>query len=292
MKAIHWHNLVVPCLSEIIVDQEEPSGKKGLFVLNPECVIRYQSDGVLITLPRLMFESIYLDKDLASVIKNRMIDISELSFSSVKLLKQSGLLLSKPIKGLDYFEQSYTVANLPNRAILDLTHECNCHCLTCYHRDDLDNYQPSLADLINRINKLKSFGVVNFEITGGEPLLRHDLIEILNYLINQRLNYFLVTNGEYLEEVNDDLIELLKKAIAVVISLDGVGDRHDLARKRPGLYDKILRGLRNLSQKNVRFAFIYTVQEANVHDIPEAIELAYSMNAIIQLRPVKIVGSA
>lgn len=292
MKAISWHNFVVPCLSNIQKDTGKPSGCRGIFFLNPNAIYRYQPDGALITLAQIAHGAIYVDYDLSTMLKKHEIDVSNISLATYNLLTSKGLLLDRPPDESSYVENYFETINLPYYATLEVTHRCNCRCLTCYHYEDMDDYHPPLADLLIRINKLKSLGIMNLEISGGEPLLRDDLLDIINLINHIKMNYILITNGEYLKDIKPGLIKALKSATAVVISLDGVGIRHDIARNRYGLFDKLVQGAHCLFNSGINLGFIFTVTDDNVVDLPEALKLARLMHAKISIRPAKIVGSA
>jgi len=72
-------------------------------------------------------------------------------------------------------------------------------------------------------------------VTGGEPLLRKDLFEVMSYASSLGFPWGMVTNG-YL--VNKEIVQKLKASglRTVVVSIDGIGKVHDQFRNTPGAY--------------------------------------------------------
>jgi len=291
MKALDLHNFVAPCLSNIHKDNGQLCGRKGERFLNPKAIYRYQPDGVVVTIPTMSLNALYLDKDLAESIEGYTVSLADLSEATYQVLEDKGLLLDNCAGG-KYIESHCRVSNLPYYAILELTHRCQCKCATCYHWSDLDNYHPKKKDILNRIDSLKRLGVSMIEVSGGEPFLRDDLAEILNYISLSSVFFTVVTNGELMGRARDRLLWGLTKAVSVIVSLDGAEDRHDTARRRSGLYKQIIEGAKYLSANGVKINFIFTVTEENIIDLPKAIELAETVQGKISVRPAKIVGAA
>lgn len=132
----------------------------------------------------------------------------------------------------------------PIEMIFSITFRCNSRCKMC-SRWKIDTSKDELAtDQIKLIiPQLKKFGIMIVNITGGEPLLRKDIFEILDALRDIDLRVVLTTNGILLNE--EKIKKLIKyKNVETIISLDTI-DRE--------LY-KVLRGVDALDivLKNIR----------------------------------------
>ncbi len=87
---------------------------------------------------------------------------------------------------------------------------------------------------------------ITVAITGGEPLVRKDLVEVGRKLSELGFGWGLVTNGYLMnKEMARDLVRAGMKT--VVVSIDDIGNRHDVFRGVKGAYEHAIRAIRNLS---------------------------------------------
>lgn len=114
-------------------------------------------------------------------------------------------------------------------AYLHFTHRCNFNCWYCYNKRTTKDKSSELstAEWIEIIQRLKARKVEKFPITGGEPLLRTDLYEILAKTKSDGIKFNLLTNGSLLTKNN---IEKLNSVIdTFIVSFDGFA--HDTQTK-------------------------------------------------------------
>lgn len=258
----------------------------------PEAIIRHEPEGAVITPPLFHFNIIFVDEELAALIHQKSFRAEEISNETAALLINSGILASNAPEEKNYRETYVEVNGLPAQVIMDITSACNCDCVMCYHETDLEGYTPPLDNVLRRITKLKELGIGLFEVSGGEPLLRKDLTQILNHIAQLGLHFYIVTNGEYLKDMNDELLSAIKRGLGVVVSLDGTGETHDRIRRRKGLYSALLLGLDFLFENEVKIYFVSTLNKENLSCIPEMVSLAKRHATTIQFRPVLRAGGA
>ena len=137
----------------------------------------------------------------------------------------------------------------------ETTLRCNAKCKHCGSRAGEDcNFKDELTtDEIK--NVLKSVAdkydarEILLNITGGEPLLRQDLFEVMAYAVSLGYRWGMTTNGML---INDEIIEKLKQTHmdTVSISLDGLEKSHDEFRGVPGSYAKIIENIKKLKEAN------------------------------------------
>jgi len=125
-------------------------------------------------------------------------------------------------------------------------------------------------------------GLKDINITGGEPFLRQDIVEIVRNMREAAPNarFIMNTNGFMPHMVKKHLpgILAIDPNFAFRVSIDGIGDAHDAIRRIPGGYKKILESLRiakELGAKDLGIAF--TLIDQNVDELPKVQKLADDM---------------
>jgi len=153
---------------------------------------------------------------------------------------------------------------------LEITGMCNLQCKHCY----MDSKQQSSSDLtteewkifINQINKY--FGnKINIGITGGEPLIRSDLLEIIKHAKKLGFNVNLTSNGTLL---NDGLIKALKENIfGLSISIDGLIGSHNYLRQSD-VFAQTLENIKLCKKYNIEYLIIKTaVYKKNINELED-----------------------
>ncbi len=115
------------------------------------------------------------------------------------------------------------------QAYLHVTQKCNLKCTYCYNSHNLNTTPELNTDQLKYIiNKLKEVGTKSIIITGGEPLLRKDIVELCAYIKKLKMHVELLTNGSFL----NDKKEILKYVDVMIISVDPGNESYN---KRIGL---------------------------------------------------------
>ena len=114
----------------------------------------------------------------------------------------------------------------------ELTGLCNLKCLHCYQYKYLEN--NSDLDLLNCkkiICELAELGVEKISISGGEPLMRPDLMEILRFIETKNIQVeSIFTNGTLISEELLMLLSSLESGVSFHVSLDGISSKALLLR--------------------------------------------------------------
>lgn len=170
----------------------------------------------------------------------------------------------------------------PKLIAWELTRTCNLDCVHCRASASRGTYEGELTtEEVFRI--LKEITEVSYPIlilTGGEPLLRKDLLEIAKRAVELRLKPVLATNGTLLTK--ELALELKKIGISrVSISLDGASPQeHDEFRKMPGAFEGALRGIHILKEVGIPFQINTTITAVNAKELPRVHELAKKLGAV------------
>ncbi len=163
----------------------------------------------------------------------------------------------------------------------ELTRRCNLNCLHCRGASgfyDMDG--PSRERCIEILNQIRKVGTPVVILTGGEPLLRHDIFDIAGYGTKIGLRMVLATNGTLLDT---KIVEKIKKSgiKRVSVSIDSSNEEiHDKFRNTKGAFRAAIRGISTLKNEGMEFQINTTVTKYNVHQIEEIMDMAIEMGAV------------
>ena len=157
---------------------------------------------------------------------------------------------------------------------IEITGSCNLHCRHCY----MESSGQATSDLTAKEWKIffkdlcKNFGnKLILSITGGEPLFRSDIFEILDFAKNLGFRINLTTNGVLLN--HESIIKLTNLIMGLSISLDGQKDCHNLLRGS-AVYDKTLANIILCQKAKFRYLMIKTaINKKNLHALDELFEI-------------------
>ncbi|MDC3203598.1 radical SAM protein [Prochlorococcus sp. AH-716-B04] len=132
--------------------------------------------------------------------------------------------------------------------ILYVTNRCNFRCDFCFYYAEIDKGRKPNELTLDEIEKItKSAGrLVQLSMTGGEPFIRKDFVDLTRIALNNtRAKYVTIpTNGYLTENIYDYLNKILpeypKSYFRLTLSIDGIGEEHDINRSKPGSYKKIV----------------------------------------------------
>jgi MoaA/NifB/PqqE/SkfB family radical SAM enzyme len=134
-----------------------------------------------------------------------------------------------------------------------VTYKCQCNCVHCSADNHLRKgvQELSTEEAKKLIDDSLDLGVTILAFTGGEPLLRDDIFELISYVDKDKAMPILFTNGLLLTDEN---VEKLADAglYTLFVSLDSPNPgEHDRLRGKPGLFDAAVEGLKKMKSKGV-----------------------------------------
>ena len=175
---------------------------------------------------------------------------------------------------------------------LEIVAACNLTCSHCF-AGELPRREPplTLAELDTLFASLARVGSFRLGLTGGEPLLRKDLFEILDLATAHGLHPCLTTNALLLtEETAKRLGE--RSLVWLNVSLDGATAATNDAVRGEGTFDRVMEKLA-LLRAHARFSIAFTVMRHNAGEAAALAELAAAQGAhTAVLRPLYPVGVA
>lgn len=159
--------------------------------------------------------------------------------------------------------------------VWNCTRKCNLTCAHCYAASGCFATDGELSNGQARdmIDDLAAFGVPVLLFSGGEPLVRDDLCELIAYAGQRGLRTVLSTNGTLIDEKTARRLADAGLAYAGV-SLDGLAKINDHIRGLAGAFDMAVAGMKNCLSAGLKVGLRFTMNRANVGEIPGMFALA------------------
>ena len=132
-----------------------------------------------------------------------------------------------------------------------VTYKCQCNCVHCSAGRHLKNDIPELSTREAKalIDQSQNLGIAMIAFTGGEPLLRKDIYELISYVDKKKALPILFTNGRLLTEENVE--KLIDSGLySLFVSIDSpIPQEHDELRGMPGLFESAIQGIKRMKSK-------------------------------------------
>lgn len=181
---------------------------------------------------------------------------------------------------------------MPTIAQWDVNNDCNLNCKHCRVLEK-EKKEPalSLKQAKELLSQLYYNGITMLNLSGGEPFLRKDFFEILDYA--KRFDDIVVTTNCTLldEEKCQKLAQYTNTRLS--ISIDGLESIHDEFRGKQGTFKKIIETLPLLKQNNVKFSIRYTISKDTIKDAKQVLKLSAENEAQdFNTRRVILTGNA
>ncbi len=158
--------------------------------------------------------------------------------------------------------------------VWNCTRRCNLRCLHCY---STSTDRPALDELTHSesramIDDLAAFGIPVLLFSGGEPLLREDIFDLIAHAHEAGLRTVLSTNGTLIDvETAGRVAEAGLNYVGV--SLDGLEPVNDEFRGQRGAFRAALTGIRNCLAAGVKVGLRLTMNGHNLDDMPGIFDL-------------------
>ena len=151
----------------------------------------------------------------------------------------------------------------PHHAQWLLTRKCNFQCIGCNVWKEQDQRELSVEEIKKGLDILKDLGIVELVISGGNPLLRDDIGEIIDYASD----LFVTTvcdNGSLAAQKMDTL----RKADFVAISIDSLDEaKNDYIKAVPGAWKNATQAVEILHKEGIKVSVTPTISQKNLYEI-------------------------
>lgn len=153
---------------------------------------------------------------------------------------------------------------------------CNLRCVHCYARSRDQEYAGELTheEGTRLLDDLAAFGAPVVLFSGGEPLMRPDILELIGHARKRGLRAVLSTNGTL---ITPEVAAGLKKfgLSYVGISLDGLEETNDSFRGVRGAFTRAIAGIRNCREAGIKVGLRFTLNRRNVRDLAGIFDLLH-----------------
>jgi len=182
----------------------------------------------------------------------------------------------------------------PLALIAELTHRCPLHCVYCSNPLELQARSDELStEVWSRVfNEAAEAGVLQADFTGGEPLARTDIVDLIRAARAAGLYVNLITSGLPMDEAK---LAALVEAGLDHIQLSFQGAREDTANEISGTKSHAhkLRVLEWVKQHRVALTLNFVIHRRNIDQLEEMVTLAGSSSATrIEFASVQYYGWA
>ncbi|MBN2570272.1 MAG: 12,18-didecarboxysiroheme deacetylase [Deltaproteobacteria bacterium] len=154
------------------------------------------------------------------------------------------------------------------------TRRCNLRCVHCYSSSQNVKYADELNTEQGKglIDDLASFGSPVLLVSGGEPLMREDLPQLLQHAIDRGMRAVISTNGTMITKEKARVFGKIGLSY-VGVSLDGMQKIHDQFRGVEGAFDKAMQGIRYCLDAGIKVGIRFTITKKNQGEIPDIFNL-------------------
>ena len=158
--------------------------------------------------------------------------------------------------------------------VWNMTKRCNLKCVHCYAkavdpsgRDDISTVQAKAL-----IDDLAAYGAPVMLFSGGEPLVREDLVELASHATAKGMRAVISTNGTLISKAKAR--ELKAVGLSYVgISMDGGEEVHDRFRGVSGSFRRMVEGVENCKAEGLKVGLRFTINKRNAGEIPVLFDL-------------------
>lgn len=225
----------------------------------------------------------------------KKLDLIEKEKGVLEYTKDTIVINNTGIDEFELFEQVYSIVKLKlekenrsNRRLrLLLTHNCNYNCRFCHNEGVHEKKQQVLEasdyEYLAKIAKL-SYNIDHINLSGGEPLIRPDVIDIARRLKSLGLNIAMTTNGFLLEQKKD----ICKYLDTINISFHSSDkDYYEYITNTKGTFEKVKNNIKLIRTKypsiaiNLNVAYTKEVFE-DFRNVISMINFSLELNCVLK----------
>jgi len=175
---------------------------------------------------------------------------------------------------------------IPLTVLLEPTRRCNLECRHCYRIENFNRPEMPYRRIIDLIIELRQAGCLFLTISGGEPLLHPDFLDICHQAHSLNMAVSIFSNGTLMTK---PLVEQLTKLNIIDIHLSIYGANpatHDAITQNKGSHAKTINTALMLKDHGLSVRFKYIMMKNNVQEYKELLNLAQNMAIPYDIDPI------
>jgi SynChlorMet cassette radical SAM/SPASM protein ScmF len=176
---------------------------------------------------------------------------------------------------------------------------CNLRCRHCWinpphsSTQGLKSDELDMSSIISALDECRELGLRSIKITGGEPFVRRDIFELLEYLKRNNVGINIETNAVLIRQKEAGALKAASVR-QVAVSLDGPDAAvHESLRGVKGSFDDALKGVRALIDEKLNVQIITCLWKGNADRVKDTIAFAASLGASsVKINPIHAISRA
>ncbi len=171
----------------------------------------------------------------------------------------------------------------PVNVTWEISLKCNLHCVHCLSDSgDIARDELNTSECMELIDELSAIRVFQVNIGGGEPFIREDFLDLLDYFHHKGMVTCVSTNGV---AVDREISKRLSKMdmLYLQVSLDGADEETNDRIRGKGTYKKILSALDALAANRVRFSINTVLTRINFNQLETLRQMAKGYGAELRV---------
>jgi SynChlorMet cassette radical SAM/SPASM protein ScmF len=176
-----------------------------------------------------------------------------------------------------------------------ITNACNLRCAHCWlsrQSTTVRSMDLTTAEIRDVIDQALPLGLRSIKITGGEPFVRDDIVELVGHADRAGLAIRIESNATLLDEGTARALGQYERLRQVAVSLDGATPAsHALLRGAEGAFDKAVQGIGHLVKYGIPVQVITCLHKGNIQEIEDVVALVVKMGAgSVKINPIIQLG--
>jgi mycofactocin biosynthetic radical S-adenosylmethionine protein MftC len=170
----------------------------------------------------------------------------------------------------------------PVNATWEVTYACNLNCIHCL--SDSGKKRPgelSTEEALAVIDQLSALKVFQFNIGGGEPFMRPDFLDLMDYAHEKGIVTCISTNGTLIDA--ETAKRLSHPLVYIQVSLDGATAAANDAVRGKGSYDKVLVALEHLRDRKIEVSINTVLTRKSFPELDDMVKLAADFGAKLRV---------
>lgn len=188
-------------------------------------------------------------------------------------------------------------ANPPLRVVFfELTKKCNLRCKHCYvpnysvSTGRVNTSQMTLDDVCDLISQIDEMGVMELQLTGGEPFILPHILGIIKKAQSRLIPCSVFTNGTLITEKIFRYISENNYGLIFYVSLDGYQETHDAFRKYRGAFQKTVKTIKRLLRIGCDVRINTSIGKHNIAEMHQFIKFVKNkfgvLHRLVTIEPI------